>query len=139
MRTLEELDQSVKETLAECIALEAEIAEYRAQHRREILLSGVEGEIDEQRTVAGILPLALVEKRAIAHALVMLDGNMLAAAKYLGIGKTTLYRKIEEFGWKVAWPLKQRNGKIDTVPAAARALAAEIGEKLHAMAPKKEG
>jgi transcriptional regulator with PAS, ATPase and Fis domain len=37
------------------------------------------------------------EKRAIVHALEKSQGNKLAAARMLGIGKTTLYRKIKEY------------------------------------------
>jgi two-component system response regulator HydG len=47
---------------------------------------------------AVIAPLAEVEKRAILHAIALLDGDKLEAAKQLGIGKTTLYRKLKEYG-----------------------------------------
>ena len=47
---------------------------------------------------AVIAPLADMEKRAILHAIALLDGDKLEAAKQLGIGKTTLYRKLKEYG-----------------------------------------
>jgi len=39
-----------------------------------------------------------MEKKAIANALAMTGGNREQAAKILGIGERTLYRKIKEFG-----------------------------------------
>ncbi len=45
----------------------------------------------------GILPLRELEKRAILHALQELGGDKLLAAGLLGIGKTTLYRKLKEY------------------------------------------
>jgi DNA-binding NtrC family response regulator len=47
---------------------------------------------------AGILPLAELEKRAILEAIHRLHGDKLEAARQLGIGKTTLYRKLKEYG-----------------------------------------
>ena len=47
---------------------------------------------------SGISSLAELEKRAILHAITTLNGDKLEAAKQLGIGKTTLYRKLKEYG-----------------------------------------
>jgi two-component system response regulator HydG len=46
----------------------------------------------------GIKPLAQLEKQAILHAIHALHGDKLEAARQLGIGKTTLYRKLKEYG-----------------------------------------
>ncbi len=46
----------------------------------------------------GILPIAEMEKQAILSAIEMLHGDKLEAARLLGIGKTTLYRKLKEYG-----------------------------------------
>jgi len=46
-----------------------------------------------------IVPLAVLEKQAIQNALKALNDDKLKAAKMLGIGKTTLYRKLKEYGW----------------------------------------
>jgi len=46
-----------------------------------------------------IVPLAVLEKQAILNALASTKDDKLKAAKLLGIGKTTLYRKIKEYGW----------------------------------------
>jgi len=45
----------------------------------------------------GIVPLHELEKRAILGALRELGGDKILAARLLGIGKTTLYRKLKEY------------------------------------------
>jgi DNA-binding NtrC family response regulator len=45
----------------------------------------------------GIVPIALLEKQTILQALVQLNGDKMLAARLLGIGKTTLYRKLKEY------------------------------------------
>ena len=48
-----------------------------------------------------VLSIAEMEKRAILNALHQLRGDKLMAARLLGIGKTTLYRKLKEYGLSV--------------------------------------
>ena len=50
-----------------------------------------------ERTGA-VTPLAELERQAILDTLRQLKGDKLRAAKLLGIGKTTLYRKLKEYG-----------------------------------------
>lgn len=50
----------------------------------------------------GIAPIFDLEKQAILAAIVQLHGDKLKAAKLLGIGKTTLYRKLKEYGGSTA-------------------------------------
>jgi len=45
-----------------------------------------------------VVPLAEMEKQAILSAIRRLGGDKLLAARLLGIGKTTLYRKLKEYG-----------------------------------------
>ena len=45
----------------------------------------------------GIIPLQELERRAICHALEHTRGDRTAAAQLLGIGRTTLYRKLKEY------------------------------------------
>jgi DNA-binding NtrC family response regulator len=45
-----------------------------------------------------LVPLEELERRAILRALRESDGDKLVAARRLGIGKTTLYRKLKEYG-----------------------------------------
>jgi DNA-binding NtrC family response regulator len=53
----------------------------------------------------GVVPLADLEREAILSAIRALNGDKLQAAKLLGIGKTTLYRKLKEYG--IADPLQE--------------------------------
>lgn len=46
-----------------------------------------------------VVPLAVLEKQAIQNALKATNDDKLKAARMLGIGKTTLYRKLKEYGW----------------------------------------
>jgi len=44
-----------------------------------------------------IVPISELEKQAILNTIVQLNGDKLLAARLLGIGKTTLYRKLKEY------------------------------------------
>ena len=57
-----------------------------------------DSKFEDAHNVSRIVPLAEVEKRAILNALDRLKGNKLLTARALGIGKTTLYRKLREYG-----------------------------------------
>jgi DNA-binding NtrC family response regulator len=45
----------------------------------------------------GIVPMAELEKKTIIDALAHVNGDKMMAARLLGIGKTTLYRKLKEY------------------------------------------
>lgn len=45
-----------------------------------------------------IIPISELEKQTILGAISQLNGDKLLAARLLGIGKTTLYRKLKEYG-----------------------------------------
>ena len=45
-----------------------------------------------------VLSIAVLEKQAILNTIRQLKGDKLMAARLLGIGKTTLYRKLKEYG-----------------------------------------
>jgi DNA-binding NtrC family response regulator len=49
-------------------------------------------------TSDSILPLAEIERRAILRTLEHTKGDRTFAADLLGIGRTTLYRKLKEYG-----------------------------------------
>ena len=57
------------------------------------------------------MPLAELEKQAIIGALKQLHGDKLLAAKMLGIGKTTLYRKLKEYGITDRWTMAASAGE----------------------------
>jgi len=46
---------------------------------------------------ASVIPLDVLERRAIMHALEYTNGDRAVAAHLLGIGRTTLYRKLKEY------------------------------------------
>jgi DNA-binding NtrC family response regulator len=48
-----------------------------------------------------ILPIAEMERQSILTTIAQLNGDKLLAARLLGIGKTTLYRKLKEYGAQV--------------------------------------
>jgi two-component system response regulator HydG len=50
------------------------------------------------------LPLEELERRAILRTLRETSGDKLAAARMLGIGKTTLYRKLKQYHVEHAEP-----------------------------------
>ena len=80
--------------------LPTQLQDYRA-HRREADLSAAAMEASEGlsgEAGAGIVSIADMEKQAILGTIRQLDGDKLMAAKLLGIGKTTLYRKLKEYG-----------------------------------------
>jgi two-component system response regulator HydG len=47
---------------------------------------------------SGVVSIAELEKQAILDTIRQLNGDKLMAARLLGIGKTTLYRKLKEYG-----------------------------------------
>jgi transcriptional regulator of acetoin/glycerol metabolism len=47
-----------------------------------------------------IIPVAELEKQAILSAVAELNGDKLQAVRLLGIGKTTLYRKLKAYVWQ---------------------------------------
>lgn len=57
------------------------------------------GDLDgvNQHVAAGVQSIAEIEKSAILNAIKQTNGDKLLAAKVLGIGKTTLYRKLKEY------------------------------------------
>ena len=49
-----------------------------------------------------MVPLMVLERRAIFRAMRETNGDKLAAARLLGIGKTTLYRKLKQYDSQTA-------------------------------------
>jgi len=73
--------------------------EIRPEHLPSPLLLSASGAL--QASLNGFVPLANLEKDAILAAVQHTRGDRLQAAKLLGIGKTTLYRKLKEYGTQV--------------------------------------
>jgi two-component system response regulator HydG len=83
--------------------LPTQLQDFRA-HRREQNLpaaeagDGLGGEYEHAGPDDSIVSIADMEKQAILGTIRQLNGDKLMAAKLLGIGKTTLYRKLKEYG-----------------------------------------
>jgi len=63
------------------------------------------GESKADSGVSGVMTLAELERKAILDTIRTLNGDKLQAARLLGIGKTTLYRKLKEYG--IADPMQE--------------------------------
>jgi two-component system response regulator HydG len=61
-------------------------------------ITGAPVQLTSAAPEARILPMTEIEKQTILGAITHLNGDKLMAAKLLGIGKTTLYRKLKEYG-----------------------------------------
>lgn len=59
------------------------------------LSANVQGKTNSGRKT--VMPIAEIEKRAIMNAITQANGDKLIAARLLGTGKTTLYRKLREY------------------------------------------
>jgi DNA-binding NtrC family response regulator len=65
-------------------------------------ISGVNGHTAmEGNSSTKIVPMSELEKHTILSTITQLNGDKLLAARLLGIGKTTLYRKLKEYGAEV--------------------------------------
>jgi DNA-binding NtrC family response regulator len=81
--------------------LPTQLQNFHLQNRRALVVA--EALPSASPAVQGpVLPLAQLEKEAILETLRKLNGDKLLAARLLGIGKTTLYRKLKEYGIGVA-------------------------------------
>jgi len=86
---------------------EAEAA-FWAENRPDLRLmerSAAAGEPVSEAGSPQLTTLAEMERQAILGAIRTLNGDKLQAARLLGIGKTTLYRKLKEYG--IADPLRE--------------------------------
>jgi two-component system response regulator HydG len=58
---------------------------------------GTSAPLANESAEARIVPVADLENRAVLRAISQLNGDKLMAAKMLGFGKTTLYRKLKAY------------------------------------------
>ncbi len=75
--------------------LPTQLRQQRLDAHRAALVEGDEKEAEDRQ---GVKSLAELERQAILGAIRTLNGDKLQAARLLGIGKTTLYRKLKEYG-----------------------------------------
>ncbi len=57
----------------------------------------IDDAVNQQSDNSEIIPLALVERRAIEHAIQVSEDNIVQAASSLGVSPSTLYRKIQQW------------------------------------------
>lgn len=87
-----ELENSLERAVAMSVGQVLQTADFPPHIRSAALRAVVPGK------QARIIPLVDLEKQAILDALQQLNGDKLMTARALGIGKTTLYRKLKEYG-----------------------------------------
>jgi two-component system response regulator HydG len=81
--------------------LPTQLQDFRLQQGPAVRMTEEEGveRSEGVRTAGGeIVSIAEMERHAILETIRQLKGDKLMAAKLLGIGKTTLYRKLKEYG-----------------------------------------
>jgi DNA-binding NtrC family response regulator len=54
----------------------------------------------EAESSSKIIPISEMERKTILNTITQLNGDKLLAARLLGIGKTTLYRKLKEYDFQ---------------------------------------
>src|ERR1700678_3140561 len=88
-----------------------QLQNFHLQHRRALVVAA---ELPSASPAARgpVMPLAQLEKQAILDTLRKLNGDKLLAARLLGIGKTTLYRKLKEYG--ISAPEARNESRADT-------------------------
>lgn len=95
-----ELENSMQRTivLAQGHTVSASLLQYRPGHKDTIFWSEPEiKQLEPANPTTTIMPLELLEKKAILQALEYKNGNMLQAAKSLGVSRTTLYNKLKKY------------------------------------------
>ncbi len=101
-----QLENAIRRMVALCSGNELHLGDLPTQIR-----NAAEALPAEPRLVAlpEVAPLADVERLAIEHALKVTRGDRRKAARLLGIGKTTLYRKLKGYGLDT----KARDAEVD--------------------------
>ena len=85
---LSELDQ----VRAQVMNLETQLAAKGKQDARNVSIRLLKQELDALKK-----QMAELERQTILNTIAQLNGDKLTAARLLGIGKTTLYRKLKEY------------------------------------------
>lgn len=97
-----ELENAIEHGAAMASGGEIQLGDLPTQLQNEALAalhaSAHAGKEPETAPIQEVVPLAEQERRAILDAIRKTRGDKLIAARLLGIGKTTLYRKLKEYG-----------------------------------------
>jgi len=98
-----ELENAVEHGVTMASGGEIEVGDLPTQLQQQALAglhAAMRAEKDQETaTSKEIVPLAVKERDAIFEAIRLTNGDKLEAARLLGIGKTTLYRKLKEYGF----------------------------------------
>lgn len=87
-----ELENCLERACALCSANELQVRDLPTQvYSAPLELMGM------SQPSTGIVPIAELERQTILNALAQVNGDKMMAARLLGIGKTTLYRKLKEY------------------------------------------
>jgi two-component system response regulator HydG len=80
--------------------LPTQLQDFRIHRQQEALsvAAAAEAAGPDAQLGPSIVSIADMEKKAILGTILQLNGDKLMAARLLGIGKTTLYRKLKEYG-----------------------------------------
>jgi len=78
--------------------LPAELQEFRMLSRPIMTMPAAPAAHEAGHLPTSVVTIAEMEKQAILSTIRQLNGDKLLAARLLGIGKTTLYRKLKEYG-----------------------------------------
>ena len=79
------------------VDLPTQLQDFRAQRLAADAPANLAGD-DPDNPASAIVSMADMERQAILSTIRQLHGDKLMAARLLGIGKTTLYRKLKEYG-----------------------------------------
>ena len=81
-----------------------------------------------------VLPLETLERREVARAMAKFGGDVCAAAKALGIGKTTLYRKLKAWGFSSdTWQRISQAAVLAQKPTTAKVVPPELCQRIEAV------
>lgn len=75
-----------------------QMQDHRLHHLSNFAVEPLDNRFPGSSSEPTVLSIAELEKHAILNTIRQLNGDKLMAAKLLGIGKTTLYRKLKEYG-----------------------------------------
>ncbi len=103
-----ELEHALEHACTMCSGPVLELADLPTQFQRQALeakraAAAPDAHEPGEQGAGGVIPLAESEKREILKAIRLVSGDKLRAARLLGIGKTTLYRKLKEY--RIADPM----------------------------------
>jgi transcriptional regulator of acetoin/glycerol metabolism len=103
--TIAALIENIKLLNTSIVAMADELRHWSQDNRRRVVAEWASHELQTPQSSLADTPeatesLTATERRSILKALVQTNGNTLRAARVLGIGRTTLYRRLQEYRGK---------------------------------------